>query len=209
MSITENELFLQLSIESDTRVLHPCTLVESDEATFTAEVDDGELKLDVGLTLIAFFYNRRREFVKQSVCVESLEKMDRDEHAQAKLRFRLERSGHCRSAEKRECYRVSTATDRYMVEFGERSDCHVVNMSPNGFAVISDEVFEPGDIVRVKTRLDNCSCIGHVRIQNVRVMEDGQFCYGVQCIDRELEPSLQKCSMDVQREQLRRLAVRT
>ena len=200
-----NDVFLQLTGDSEDRTLHPSSVVEVTGNVFTAELEEDDLAPEAGQEIL-IYYNLRREFVNQSARIDTVLETEPDENGQSKVLVGIERTGEPVSAEARQSYRVSTVLAELAVSFGGCDDCPVMDVSPTGFGVISPEKYRVGRIVMVTFQYENLQHTGHVCIQSMRPQRGGRFRYGVHCVSREFQAVTQKISMALQRQQLRRLA---
>lgn len=112
-------------------------------------------------------------------------------------------------AENRECYRVSTMFRTITASFGDRDDCPLVDVSPTGFALISPADYGIGKTLEATIQYGGVEYSGRTCIYSKRILKDGRIRYGVNCIDKTYRDALQHITMDLQRQQLRRLACRS
>ncbi len=200
-----NDVFLQLTSESEHRTLHPSSVVEVTDHVFTAELEEDDLAPEAGQEIL-IYYNLRHEFVNQSARIDTVLETEPDENGQSKVLVAIERAGEPVSAEDRQCYRVSTVLAELAVSFGESDDCPVVDVSPTGFGVISPEDYRTGSVVTTSFQYEDLQHAGQVCIQSKRAFRGGRFRYGVHCVSKEFQAVMQQISMALQRQQLRRLS---
>ena len=81
-----------------------------------------------------------------------------------------------------------------------------MDVSLTGFSVISPKKYRVGRGVTATFRYEDLQHTGHVYIQSMRPRRDGRFRYGVHCVSREFQAVMQKISMALQRQQLRRIS---
>ena len=169
-----NDVFLQLTSESEHRTLHPSSVVEVTDHVFTAELEEHDLAPEAGQEIL-IYYNLRHEFVNQSARIDTVLETEPDENGQSKVLVAIERTGEPVSAEDRQCYRVSTVLAELAVSFGGCGDCPVMDVSPTGFSVISPKKYRVGRIVTATFQYENLQHTGHVCIQSMRPQRDGRF----------------------------------
>jgi len=203
-------------------MLHPSKVVEVTENALTVEIDENTYPFDVEgdcQTLevdqeILIYYNLDGDFLKQTARIDEVlepehEENDENKDGRKKVFVKMVAMGEPVSAESRQCYRVSTVVAELTASFGQCDDCQIVDVSITGFAVISLEEFPVGKVVTATPRYKDLQPTGSVCIHSVRALRDGRFRYGLHCLEKSFQEEMQKFSMDVQRQQLRRLAGRT
>ncbi len=200
----DKELFVQISGESDRRILHPAKVVGVTDGVFTAEPEETDLELCDGQEVLVY-YNVRRDFVKQAARVSG------ELQTEPRVMFSFETLGDTISADGRECYRVSTVISDLTAELGTETECKLLDISTTGFAVESTQSFNVAGIVDAAISHDGERFAGPVCIQSVRELRRGGIRYGVSCAeDRSSQSNLlegvRRVSTAVQREQLQRLA---
>lgn len=200
-----NDVFLHLAGESEHETLHPCGVVEVTSNGFTAEIEEDDLVPETGQEIL-IYYNLRRQFVNQSARIDTVRETEPDENGHSKVLVGIETTGEPVSAEARQCYRVSTVLAELAVSFGGCDDCPVTDVSPTGFGVISPKKFRVGRIITATFQYENLQHTGPVCIQSMRPQRGGRFRYGVHCVSREFQAVVQRISMALQRQQLRRLS---
>lgn len=72
-------------------------------------------------------------------------------------------------------------TDNIRARFGDEDDCRVIDVSDNGFAIVSREQVEVGASVRVVLQYDGTAHSGTATVMSVRESEPGAFRYGMCC----------------------------
>jgi hypothetical protein len=116
--------------------------------------------------------------------------------------------GEAVSAEQRQLYRVSVPLADIRARVGTELNCHVVDISPEGFAAITRQQYVIGATVQIHFIYQGETVLAQARVQTARPTNDGRYRYGFFIGDR-ISPArraLSQISMAVQRQQLRRLA---
>ena len=201
MLTTGDGLFLQIPNESRQRVLHPATVVNRAEDTFSITLEEG-LTLEPGQDVLLFFENKR-EFMQQPGHIDTVLPSD-----SAPI-LGIRTAGKPVSAESRQCFRVSTIMSILTASVGNLQSCPLADVSATGFSVIAQSPFRIGDVVPVTLAFEDERFPGKACIQSVKDLGSGRFRFGLHCInDREagsdLERGLRHISTEVQRQQLRR-----
>ena len=196
--------FVQIPDGSNERILHAALLEDVEGSSYTAQVKEDEAPLKGGQSIF-IFYELKGEFVRQPASTSALS------HTPAGINFAFEFTGEPVSAERRQCYRVSTVLAAVTATFGDEENCAVLDVSATGFAVLAEKQRKVGDVVDTIVRSGNENFSGPVRIESVRESNCGRFRYGLHCLDamsegKALRNGLQKISATVQREHLRRLS---
>ncbi len=209
----DKEFFLQISGESDRRILHPAKVVGVSDGLYTAEFEETDIEVEAEQEILVF-YNQKRDFVKQAARVTDAPQEEsalQEESPETPGTFTFETLGDVVSAENRECYRVSTVMSELTAIFGEERDCAILDISNTGFAVSSNKLHEVASIVEVILNHDGVEYTGTVCIQSVRELHRGKIRYGVSCIadksiPNDLLEGVRRMSITTQRDQLRRLS---
>ena len=196
--------FVQVPDESNERILHPALVEDFEGCSYTAQLKEDEAPLKGGQNVF-IFYEFKGEFVRQPACMSALS------HTQSGINFAFQFTGEPVSAERRQCYRVSTVMAAVTATIGDEENCAVVDVSATGFAVIAAKQRNIGDVVDTIVHSGNENFSGQGRIESVRESNCGRFRYGLHCVDamskgKALRIELQKISATVQRQHLRRLS---
>jgi hypothetical protein len=207
MPFPATEIYLELFGEESDRVLQPCRVVEGTNSQIIVVPGPGATLPAVGWELL-IYYHQRFEFVKQSARIDEMFQATDPEDSPAETHIRLELFGDCVSADGRQSYRVWCLLAGVTATFGGVKNCQVIDVSSTGFAVVSQDTYRVGEIVEATPRYRGLECTGRVSVQAVIPLKSGKFRYGVQCVDRKLQASLQEISMQLQRQKMRRLACR-
>ena len=124
--------------------------------------------------------------------------------------FVIQTVGDCISAESRQCFRVSTVLSNRTATIGGESDCDLLDVSITGFSVKASKEYAIGEQVDAIHDHDGRRYTGKACVQSIAPLRNGEFRYGLYCVNdaesKALTDALQKISMAVQREQLRRRA---
>ena len=195
--------YLQIPDESEERILYPATVQEWNENIYTAGWQKVYNAPEIGQEVL-IYYKIEREFVKQGARIKMVSKTD------STTAFRFELTGDPVSAERRQCYRVSTVMAEVSATFGAEENCPVLDVSATGFAVVASRRYWTATVVDATVHYAGFAFSGKGRIESVRDLEPGRIRFGVYCIsDKEtggtLRAGLQEISASVQRQHLRRL----
>lgn len=202
-TVPETSFYLQIPDESEERILYPATVQEWNENSFTAVLQTDDPALEAGQEVL-IYYEIERELVKQEAHIEWVSKTD------STTVFRFELTGDPVSAERRQCYRVSTMMAGVSASFGGEENCPVLDLSATGFAVVAFRRYRTGNVVDATVHYAGIAFRGKGRIESVRELEPGRIRFGLHCIsDKEtggtLGAGLEKMCASVQRQHLRRL----
>jgi hypothetical protein len=193
-----NPMFLLIPSPSNERVLHPGSVIESDRASFVARFEDGIAPV-IGADLNAFCEVRGQLFQQGATVIEFREQGDCPVIA-------FKRSGEPVSAENRQTYRVSISTSNITAKVDKERSCLVVDVSPEGFAVIAAKKYTLGSLVECSFSYEETTVTATARVQAMQVKKDGKLRYGL-LVPRSnvvARKSLQQISAAAQRVQLRR-----
>lgn len=198
------EIFVQFPEESAQRILHPAKIRETSEGALTIEFSAEHCAPVAGKTLILYF-EKNQEFMQQPARIEVVFEVG-DSPVCA-----VQPLGEPTSAESRQCFRVSTVTSDLAATFGEENDCKVLDISTTGFSLASEQRIRVGEFVPVAIGYEGDRFEGQACVQSVAAINGGGYRYGLLVINGRdsagnLPAGLRKISMDVQRQQLRRLA---
>ncbi len=196
--------FVQIPDGSNERILYAALVEDVEERSYTARLEEDEAPLKGGQNVF-IFYEFKGEFVRQPACTSALS------HTQSGINFAFQFTGEPVSAERRQCYRVSTVMAAITATFGDEEKCAVLDVSATGFAVLGTKQRKIGHVVETIVSCGDENFSGQGRIESIRESNCGRFRYGLHCVDarpgREaLRIGLQKISAAVQREHLRRLS---
>jgi hypothetical protein len=213
---TDNFIYLQRDVTVTRTDLLPGRVLWVDGAMIAAEVDVATFPDAAGKKLTILFEDGRR-FVMQEAVVEGVidhEAVDeRSYDEQSRMNFdqdsrpvvvTLKRIGDPVLAESRECYRVRTVPFNMTVSFGGCPECALTDISQTGFAVVSDESFEPNSAVEAVLPGKDGLVEGHVRIQSVRKLRNGRFRYGVAVFGPGMQNACASLATELQRQMIRR-----
>ncbi|MCK4874146.1 MAG: hypothetical protein KAS72_15595 [Phycisphaerales bacterium] len=202
MLTTGQDVFLQLPTTSTVRLLHTGAFVEYEDGIHIAAFDEGSFTPEVDQEV--FIYHMiRKEFMQQPACIRAIMQ---DE---SKLRVAFETTGDPVSAESRQCYRVVTALADLTTTIGDEQHCRLLDVSATGFSGMSNSEYPKGKTVEATLFFQGKEFKGQATIQSIKELDPGRTRYGLYCTDErgsDLTKGLQKISMAVQRQQLRRQA---
>lgn len=197
------KFFLHIPGKFKQRVLHPATVTAVTDTVYSAKLEEKTgVPLEEGQNVLVYFHRLQR-FMKQPAMIDSVS----DDVSE----FTFTTMSEPGSAEDREFYRVSTVVSDLRAKVGSVEKCALVDVSVGGFAVVSSERYEVGDIVDVKVSFDGSDFEGKGCVQSVRELDRYRMRYGMVCADDKgnggtLHAGLHLISMSVQRQQLRRMA---
>ncbi len=196
--------FVQVPDESSQRILHSAVVQGFRDSTYTAELQENATLLESGQDIFVY-YEFRNEFTRQPARIDLIA----DTPSGYTISFQF--TGDAVSAERRQCYRVSTVMAAVTATFGGEENCPVVDVSATGFAVIAAKQYKAMDIVTATVRFESETFSGQGRIESIRELEVGRIRYGLHCVDGKstdetLRKGLQQISAAVQRQHLRRLS---
>jgi len=217
MLTSGTSIFIRVAGKSEEGVLHPALVVDNTEDIFTAEtkhpgelpdqvaiVEEVDLLVEAGQEVIVY-YEFHRKFMQQPVRIETVVATDN------KTIIGFRPLGKPVSAERRQCYRVSTLTSELGARLGEDDECQLADVSASGFSVLSTAKYDIGKVVQVEIEYDGKKFVGTACVQGAREVTQGRIRYGLHGIeDKDSEDNLigglVHINMKVQREQLRRMS---
>ena len=196
--------FLQIPDESKRRILHPAKVVGLADGKYTAELEEQDLGIVDGQDLF-IFYEMPRDFLQQSARIVGIL------GDEPKLAIEFETNGEPVSAESRQYYRVSAVTAGLSAEFGDEDKCPLLDVSCTGFSLVSNREHAIGNVVEAVFSYEGQEYQGKVAVQSIRELSKGRIRYGVHCVESKaavgnMPRGLQKITLALQSEQLRRLA---
>ena len=210
----DGEIFLQHPDETSRRILHRGTITEiGEEKSYIAQFEEQDLGIEADLEFL-LYYELRQKFVKQGARIVEVivaeDGTEEDATAVQEQPVRFVTTSDPAPAESRECYRVSTAVANIIIEVA-KEDCKLLDVSITGFAVVSTQDHKIGSTLVTTLTHEDQRFTGNACVQSVRELPDGSFRFGLLCSDQnaresELKKGLQKMSMFLQREQLRRMS---
>lgn len=197
-------VFLQIPNGSDKRVLIPATITDVTESTYSVQLENDDTAFSPGQEVFLFF-ERKNEFMQQSARIDGVLA------GAPKPLLGIQAVGEPVSAESRQCYRVSTVMAELTATVGGDEKCRLTDVSATGFSVVSRMQFDLGKTLPVTLRFEKVEFKGHACVQSGKETDAGEIRYGLHCVGndketKELAKGLQKISMAVQRQQLRRMA---
>jgi hypothetical protein len=194
--------FLLVPNKRNKRVLLPGVVHELDGTRAIVRFEE-PIHLELGQQA-TIFAEVRGKFFQQGITVEVLHN---GADAAAPL-VELTVVGEPVSAESRGSYRVGVAATDLYAQVGRLSACHVVDVSPEGCAVICPRALMIGTVVEVHFEFEGHVASGDMRVQTAKELKNGDLRFGLFAFEKRsaLRASLQKISAALQRAQLRRLA---
>ena len=196
--------FVQIPDESSHLILHSAVVQECTNNTYTAELQEDTTLLKSGQDIFVY-YEFRNEFTRQPARIHVIA------DTPSGRTFTFQFTGDAVSAERRQCYRVSTVMAAVIATFGGEENCPVVDVSATGYAVIAAEQYKTTDIIKATIQFEGETFSGLGRVESARKLGVGRIRYGLHCVDGKstdetLRNGLQQISAAVQRQHLRRLA---
>jgi hypothetical protein len=198
MLFVGNAVFLLIPSPSKRRVLHPGKVIESDATGFVAEFEE-TIAPPAGVDVNAYCEVRGKFFQQGAVVMEI--------RTSKPCIIAFRRNGEPVSAENRQTYRVSLVTAEFVADVEKIPACQVVDISPEGFAAITSRKLSLGSIVKIKLSGEGEKFEALARVQTVQERPGGKFRYGflVPASNGDARKKMQKISMEMQRQQLKRL----
>ncbi len=193
-------MFLAIPGQARERELFPGRVLESDADGFVAEFDKPvELMAGAG---VSAYCEVGGKFFQQGATVDAVRSTD----PTSVIAFR--RVGKPICAESRNSYRVCVIGSGMKADVGVFGNCDVVDISPDGMAVIVPGRLDAGQVVPITLTYENRRLSGVARLQAVKVLEDGTRRCGLLALDGtgSLRYGLEELTKSLQRAQLRRLA---
>jgi hypothetical protein len=220
-----NSLFLLLPESAQKRVLHPGKVVELQSAAIVCEFQR-KLDLPPGTEILVFFSGTNGRFMQQGALVIAPETSPETSAAPAIEKqpaaaeqpatapapcnptVTFELVGEAVSAEKRQTYRVSIPLANIKGQVGSEADCHVVDVSPLGCAVVTRREYKIGSTVQVQFACEGHSVAAEMRVQTMKPTPEGRFRYGFFVAEKTspARKTLMAMSMSIQRQQLKRMS---
>ncbi len=199
----DSEIFVQRPEESERRVLHAAKLVDASEH-LTARLQEPGFELTAD-QVIFVYYELNREFVKQLAQVTAV-LIEEDD-----LLVGFRTSGEPVSAESRQFYRVVTVMANLIVGIGPEKSCPLTDVSAMGFSAIAGRTYVIGEQVAVTLHFEGDSFSGNGVVQSIKDLGDQTSRYGFLASTdsesgKQLQKGLQRISMAIQRQQLKRRA---
>jgi len=185
------------------RILHPATIVGTEDEIHTAELEEPDLPVADGQEVL-IFYDFRREFMQQPACIR---RVTHD----PKLIIEFETTGEPVSAESRQHFRVSAVMTGLTATLGSENACPLLDVSRTGFSVVARQSYDLGSFVNAALRHENHQYRDRVCVQSIRDLSRGRIRYGLHCVDKNRHAGgtpkgLHQISVSLEREQLRRVA---
>ncbi len=198
--------FIQFPEESDENILHPLRLLAHQGQSWTIMMLESMVELKQAQD-VTIFYECNQEFVQQPARIEELH--DVEGNAECALTL----IGTPVSAEHREHYRVdATLADRWMSIDSSDEPVQIVDVSATGCAIVCDQHYAVRDVIEATILYQEKEYCGHFCVQSVRALTPKNNRLGLYCVEdsntraNPLIRVLRSLSMDLQRQQLRRLS---
>jgi hypothetical protein len=193
-----NAVHLLIPSPSKKRILFPGQVIESTPVSFVAKFAD-PIAPPMGSDVNAFCEVNSKFFQQGAIVLEVRPGIENI------IAFR--RTGEVVSAESRQTYRVSVVTEGFTARLDKRRGCDVVDISPEGFAVVVKDRMSLGSVLQIHMDCEGKVVEAPARVQSVKDLPNGQFRYGL-LVPRNNIPArnaLQRIAADMQRLQLKRI----
>ena len=193
-------IFIIIPEESKEHIFHHGKVLEADDETFVAEFDRLQ-PLPVGFSVSA--YNEiEGKFYQQNAVVKALGR------TKPNPVLTFERVGLPVSAERRGSYRIRMVKISLTGRVGEERRCAIMDISPEGFAAITNKPLDIGSLVPAHVAYETHVFEGQVRVQSVSSIPNGKFRCGFLVPERQarMRRSLERIAFMIQRLHLRSLA---
>ncbi len=199
-------IFIHFAGISRKRTLHPAKIVNINiaDAIYTAECEEPGVD-PKGEQDVVVYFDRGGKFMQQGGRLQDVPQ------TVPCLVFSFTLTGDASSAESREHFRISTVLHDVTADVNDDPGCKVVDVSIRGLGLIGPEGYGIGQVVDLRLRHQNKVWKGQGYVSDVRRARDGQARYGLSVTeeernDAELAVGLRFLTMELQRQQLRRLA---
>lgn len=222
MISTQSAVYLLVPNESNERVLHPGRVLALRQSDVIQIGFDQPIAPAVGSDVNVFF-DHNGKFFQQSGSIVAVEAAaapaptsdiapaaEADSYLLQKpvaqtITFRC--VGKPVSADGRGSYRVSVVALQAMARVEKERDCKLVDVSPEGLAVLTKQNYRLGTAVKMLFDYEDQHLEGLARVQTVRELPNGKFRCGLLVPSTEvpMRKSLQKITALVQRRQLQNL----
>jgi hypothetical protein len=190
--------------QQNKRLLVPGKVLELRGGEVTVELDEPICLL--GGTQSNVFAEWLGRFFQQGITIVAEDVINIAETAASTI-IRFTRIGEPVSAESRGSYRVSIAAQEIEAQVDEQR-CHVVDLSPEGCAVICRQSLTIGDAVDVSFSHEGIEVAGTMKVQTIKQLRNGTQRFGLFVSDKKskIRTALQKLTVIMQRQQLQHFA---
>lgn len=186
----ESQVFVLFPDKSQQEVLCEGVVLTSDGKTFRAEFWQA-INLVVG-DAVRVHYDEDHNFVHADATI--LGCVQTGDHNT--IQFAILNASHAQ--ESRRFVRVSLVNTGLCADIDEASDCELVDVSAEGFAVIVPNAFEVGDAVPVAIQLHGECNTGRACVRSVWDLGDGRWRCGFQAIhgEQDLVQGLERITVE-------------
>ena len=203
------KMFFGIADKSNNPVLYPAKITEVSQniCACTAELEEAN---DDGFVIengqeMPIYYEFEHEFTQQAAQIVDVRENE------GKLVADFTTMGQPVSAERRQCYRVSTLISELTATIASDDICPLVDVSVTGLSTISSQNYRIGTIVDVTLLYENQQYTGAASIQSIRELSGDQIRYGLHAINDKnpndnLARGLGRICTTIQQQQLRRMA---
>ncbi len=197
---------VQIDPGNTNRTLHAARILEQTDNQITIIfLNSGIYDIIAPPHEVAIFFKDGNKFVRQNAIIDSIIDTSKSRLASCHLQ------GEVEPAESRECFRAITVLTDLKAHLDNRDLCDILDISASGMAVKSKLVLYQNQKIDIKIEYEGEIYHGPTRIRNIRKMAKGYYRYGMVCCEKRsdktcLMKGLTQISMNIQREQLKRLA---
>jgi hypothetical protein len=199
-----SRVLLRFDSPSRGRLLQSGIVQEVRERALTLAFDARHHAVEVGEEK-SVYYNRGRDFVRQSVLVEA------KSSGGPPFELSVKSIGDAVSAGTREEDRVSTSGIELTATLEDDDACPVEDVSLSGLAVISDRKYPVGRCLEIAIRYADAEYVGQVEVQCAHPLGSGGIRYGLLGVfdtteGRDLQNGLTRLTLEIQQQHLKRIS---
>jgi hypothetical protein len=199
-----SRVLLRFDSPSRGRLLQSGIVQEVREGALTLAFDARHHAVEIGEEKIVY-YNRGREFVRQSVVVEA------QSSGGPPFELSVKSIGDAVSAGTRDEDRVSTSGIELTATLEDDDGCPVQDVSLSGLAVISNRQYPVGRCLEIAIRYADAEYVGQVEVQCAHPLGTGETRYGLLGVfdtteGRGLQTGLTRLTLEIQQQHLKRIS---
>jgi hypothetical protein len=185
-----NLVFLRLPSGAE-RELLPMRVLSVRSHALTAECEDCNVDASAGTEALMFFKDDG-PFTRQRIRIDAVMP------GEARTVIGFTTLGHPEIADSRRSHRVTAEAAGLFATIGSEERCLLLDVSIEGFAVISSATHRIGDLVAVILHYGNERFKGTACIQSAHALPDGRWRYGLQSVgDRVRGGGLQRGQLQI------------
>ena len=198
-----SQVFLRFDSPSRGRLLQPGIVREIRDNGWTLTFEIRHHAVEIGEEKWVY-YNKARDFLQQRVLVEA-------QSSEGTLFvLTLKFIGDAVSARTREEDRVSTSGATLRASLEDEDGCLIQDVSLSGLSVISTRKYHVGRCLEIVIRYGDEEYVGPVEVQSVHTLDAGKIRYGLLGVfdtaeGRDLQNGLTRMTLEIQRQQLKRI----